>query len=389
MTEEPIIPNDLYIESFAGKLENYPWLAEQLFGNSVAHYLAILAVVALVYGVSKAITYFVEHYASKFAHRTKNALDDVILKTVHQSVTFILVLATMYLGIRTLNVPEIVHEYTAKAVFILFTLKIVKELENVFEFMIRNYLEPYARRQRGLVKTFVPPLLHFSRIILWVFAALLIASNLGYNINSLIAGLGVGGIAFALGAQQTLSNIFGSISLLVDQPFKIGDWIEVNDVSGTVLEIGLRSTKIETINMSIVSMPNETLAQATISNESRRNMFHVSHNLAFTYGTSLTKLRKVMKDIEAMLKRDKDIDRDTVRVRFLEFGDSSLQVNVFYYITDISTYSRIMEIKERINLKIKERAEKIGAEMAFPTQSLHLEYEHDKAKTRKRRKANK
>ena len=118
-------------------------------------------------------------------------------------------------------------------------------------------------------------------------------------------------------------------------------------------------------------------------------MFHVSHNLAFTYGTSLTKLRKVMKDIEAMLKRDKDIDRDTVRVRFLEFGDSSLQVNVFYYITDISTYSRIMEIKERINLKIKERAEKIGAEMAFPTQSLHLEYEHDKAKTRKRRKANK
>lgn len=375
------------------KLESVEWLSPManliIFNNSALHYMAIIVVVFLVWFAASLVTWIIEHHASKITEKTENDLDDVVIQAVHHSITFILVLGAIYLGIRTLNVPSQVDDFTFKAVFVLFTLKITKELEGFVEYIIAQYFEPLARKQKGVIKTFVPPLLRFSKFVLWAIALLLIVHNLGFNINSLLAGLGIGGLAFALGAQETLANLFGSVSLLMDETFKIGDYISGDGHEGTVEAVGIRSTKIKTLDNSIVSIPNKILASSSVENITERKQYKVQQDFGFVYDTSLLMLKELVNGIEQILRRDRDTNKDTIRVTFNEFGESGLMIRVFYHITDVSTYARIMEIKQRINLKIKERVEKIGADMAFPTQTLHLENANDLFKTTTRRKAHK
>jgi MscS family membrane protein len=369
------------IENLASALEHYPWLEPllqiELFENTLAHYVLVVTIVLAVYLVSKLITWFIEKHARRYAKRTENTLDDMVLSSIHRSITFMLVLAAFYFGVKSLSLPESVDLFTMRAVFILFTLKVAQELQHFAYFCVKAYLAPLARKQKGLTKTFLPPITRIIKIVIWSLAILLIVSNMGYDVSSLIAGLGIGGLALALAAEKTLSNVFGSFTLLADQPFKVGDWVSVENYEGTVIDVGMRSTRIETIDLSVVSIPNSTMASAVIENVSTRSMMNVSQVLNFPYETSLTQIRDLIKALERMLRRDPDVEKSSLRVRFTEFGDSALKIEVFYYITDTSSYDRMLEIRERINLKIKDTVEKIGVDLIYPTRSLRI---HD-AKT--------
>lgn len=383
------MPQNLTFERLAELLENSPWLAQEWFGNSIGHYLGVLIVVLLVSLISRAIAWAIESHVKKLTSKTQNQVDDMFLETIHRSITYILVLAAIYFGEQSLDMPESVDEITKQVVFILFTVKITHELDRFLAFVIRDFLDPLVRRQKGFIKTFMPAILRFSKFFIWGIAILLIISNLGYNIVSILAGLGIGGLAIALAAQETLGNVFGSIAILVDQPFKIGDWVNVEGYSGTIVEVGMRSTKIKSIDKTVVSIPNNKMAAAIIENVSKQDMKNVNQVLDFNYGTSMTKMRELLKALEQLLRRDKNTDKDTIRVNFLEFGDSSLRVTVFYYVKDTVTYKEFLDVRQRINLKIKEQVEKMGIEMAFPTQSLYLRNAESLRKTATRRKTNK
>ncbi len=383
------MPSNLTFERLAEFLEKNPWLALEWYGNSIGHYLAIAAVVLVVFVISRGIAWILESHVKKITSKTKNQVDDMFLETIHRSITFILVLAIVFFGEQSLEMPETIDNITRQAVFILFTLKITHELDRFLAFVIKDFLDPLVRRQKGFVKTFLPAILRFSKFFLWAIAILLIISNLGYNIVSILAGLGIGGLALALAAQETLSNIFGSIAILIDQPFKVGDWVEVEGYSGTIVEVGMRSTKIESIDKTLVSMPNNKMAAAIIENVSKQDMKNVTQVLDFDYGTSMTKMRELLKALEKLVRQDKNTDKDSLRINFLEFGDSALRVTVFYYVKDTVTYKEFLDVRQRINLKIKERVEKMGIEMAFPTQSLYLRDAKPLRKTASRRKINK
>lgn len=383
------MPQNLTFERLAELLENSPWLAQEWFGNSIGHYLGVLIVVLLVSLISRAIAWAIESHVKKLTSKTQNQVDDMFLETIHRSITYILVLAAIFFGEQSLDMPESVDEITKQVVFILFTVKITHELDRFLAFVIRDFLDPLVRRQKGFIKTFMPAILRFSKFFIWGIAILLIISNLGYNIVSILAGLGIGGLAIALAAQETLGNVFGSIAILVDQPFKIGDWVNVEGYSGTIVEVGMRSTKIKSIDKTVVSIPNNKMAAAIIENVSKQDMKNVNQVLDFNYGTSMTKMRELLKALEQLLRRDKNTDKDTIRVNFLEFGDSSLRVTVFYYVKDTVTYKEFLDVRQRINLKIKEQVEKMGIEMAFPTQSLYLRNAESLRKTATRRKTNK
>jgi MscS family membrane protein len=383
------MPESLQFEWLAEQLSLHPWLSTELFGNRIAHYLAIALGVTLIYLAARTSRYLIQNHAKKISEKTENKVDDVILNILYRSVSFVLVLMTLYFGIESLTLSPEVEFYVGRGIFILLTLKITKELTHFSEFVMNIYLKPYGQRQeKGLSKTLIPPLVRINKLVLWALAILLIISNLGYDINSLIAGLGIGGLALALAAQETLSNVFGSLSILADQPFRVGDWVEVEGRKGTVMEIGMRSTKIQTVNKSVVSIPNKTVAGAVVENVSRRDMMNVEQILGFRYDTSTETLRQLLKTLEQILRRDPDVDKETIRVRFINFGNSSLEIQMFYYITDKSSYARMLEIRERINLKIKEKTEKLGAEMAFPTQTLNLEHADNFFKTPRSKKTN-
>ena len=195
--------------------------------------------------------------------------------------------------------------------------------------------------------------------------------NLGYSISGLLAGLGIGGLALAMAAKDTLSNLFGSVTIFSDQPFQVGDWIKVNDHEGVVEAVGFRSTRIRTFYKTEVSIPNSVVANATIDNFSRMQRRRVSTTLGFTYETTPDQMEKVLAGIRNVLKKTKGVNQDFYMVSFTGFGASALEV-LLYYFTDTTVWTEYVEIRERVNLAIMRATEKAGVEFAFNSMSVYL-----------------
>ncbi|HEY1342437.1 MAG TPA: mechanosensitive ion channel family protein [Bryobacteraceae bacterium] len=223
--------------------------------------------------------------------------------------------------------------------------------------------------------TGVVSIVRFARragdILTILLGVLLALRYLGVNISTAIAGLGVGGIAVALAAQKTLENVIGGMSLVLDQAVRVGDFMKVGDTTGSVEQVGLRSTRLITNDRTIVSIPNGQIANASLENFSLRDKFWFHHTVGLAYGTTAAQLRDVLAAIAAMLNDDARIERNSARVRLLRFGASSLDVELFaYIITD--DYAPFLEIQEELLLRTMELVQGAGAQIALPSQRLYV-----------------
>jgi len=218
----------------------------------------------------------------------------------------------------------------------------------------------------------IPFLTKASKLIIIVLSLSIILQEWEYDINGFIAGLGLGGLAFALAAQQTLSNVFAGIVIITDKPFSIGDWILTPSVEGTVEDINFRSTKIRTFAQAVVTVPNATLANEPVTNWSRMGKRRITFNLGVTYSTPRNKLEKCLIEIKNMLQNHEGIHPETIYVNFDSFGESSL--NIFlYFFTNTTSWGEFIQIKEDINLKIITILENEGVSLAFPSTSVYFE----------------
>ncbi len=221
-------------------------------------------------------------------------------------------------------------------------------------------------------KILVPFLSRVLKFIIVVLALSVILQEWDYDINGLIAGLGLGGLAFALAAQQTLANLFGGIVIITDKPFSIGDWILTPNVEGIVEDINFRSTKIRTFTQAVVTVPNATLANDPVTNWSRMDKRRLTFTLGVSYSTPREKLEKCINDIREMLQNHPDIHQDTIFVNFDSYGDSSL--NIFlYFFTKTTVWKEFLQVKEDVNLKIMSILEDEGISVAFPSTSVYFE----------------
>lgn len=218
----------------------------------------------------------------------------------------------------------------------------------------------------------IPFISRILKFIIVVLAFSVILQEWEYDINGFIAGLGLGGLAFALAAQQTLSNVFGGIVIITDKPFSIGDWILTPSVEGTVEDINFRSTRIRTFAQAVVTVPNSTLANEPITNWTRMDKRRITFNLGITYSTPKEKLEKCVNDIRNMLHNHSEIHPETIFVNFDAFGDSSL--NIFlYFFTKTTVWEEFLQVKEDVNLKIMSILENEGVAVAFPSASIYFE----------------
>jgi MscS family membrane protein len=193
--------------------------------------------------------------------------------------------------------------------------------------------------------------------------------HFGVNTTAALAGLGVGGIAVALAAQKTLENVIGGVSLVFDQAVRVGDSLKVGDIQGTVEDMGLRSTRIRTLDRTVVSVPNGQIANLTLENFSSRDKFWLHPILALRYGTTSPQICTVLERIRSLLKESRHIEPDSVRVNFLRFGPSSLDVEVFAYVL-ARDWSQFLEIQEGLLLRIMESIESTGVQIALPLQTI-------------------
>ena len=211
-----------------------------------------------------------------------------------------------------------------------------------------------------------------TKYLIITICILSILKGFGINVDAIIASLGIGGAALAFASKDTIANFFGSLSIIADRSFAVGDMVQAGGVEGTVESVGLRSTRIRTYSQTLVAIPNSVLANESIENLTRRSMRRASMTLGLTYATNADQMSEILEDLRKLLKDDIDVDKYGIRVNFLSFGDSALEINLIFYIkkVDIIEYSNVLE---RINLNIMRAVAKRNLSFAFPSRSLYIE----------------
>jgi MscS family membrane protein len=237
---------------------------------------------------------------------------------------------------------------------------------------ILDHLEEIAHAKEMTVATFMPLIKKTLLVFAVIFGVLVIAQSLGWPVQSFIAGLGIGGLAFALAAQDTIANMFGSLVVVIDQPFKVGDTVKIGANTGTVEDIGLRSTKIRLLDKSLVVIPNKTVAAEAITNLTRFTGRRTEQVLGLTYATRPEQLEPLLADLRALLAAEPDIDPASAHVYFRDFAASSMDVWLVYVVRS-PDFAAYMRLRQRLNLAFLRAIEARGLALAFPTQTLHLD----------------
>jgi MscS family membrane protein len=196
-------------------------------------------------------------------------------------------------------------------------------------------------------------------------------AELGYPVASLVAGLGIGGLALALAAQKTVENLFGAFSIGADQPFREGDFVRIEDFVGTVEAIGLRSTRFRTLDRTLITIPNGKLADMRLESLTERDRMRLACTIGLVYGTTTSQMKTVLAGLERVLRAHPRIWPDAVVVRFKEFGDSSLNIEVMAWF-QTSVWSEFQLMRQDILLQFMDVVEKAGSSFAFPTRTVHL-----------------
>jgi len=245
------------------------------------------------------------------------------------------------------------------------TLRVV----DVFADVVENELR---ERNQASAVTLLPPARKTIKAFAFVLAGLAILDSFGFNVTAVLAGLGVGGIAVALAAQKTLENLFGGITLYADRPVRVGDFCRFGDKLGTVEEIGIRSTRVRTLDRTLVTVPNAEFSNLHLENYTSRDRIWYHPRIGLRYETTPDQIRWILVEIRRMLYAHPRVNPDPARIRFVGFGAYSLDLDIFDYVA-ATDYGEYLEIAEDLNLRIMDIVERAGSSFAFPSQTTYIE----------------
>ncbi|MCI1965028.1 MAG: mechanosensitive ion channel family protein [Oscillospiraceae bacterium] len=217
-----------------------------------------------------------------------------------------------------------------------------------------------------------PFLSKIVRFLVLCLALLIVAQEWDYSISGLLAGLGLGGLAFALAAQDMLSNLFGGMVIFLDRPFSIGDWIRTDDIEGTVEDLNFRSVKLRTFSQAVVTIPNSKLVDRPVINYSRMGKRKISFTVGLKYGTTERQIRTCADRIRAMLRANAEVDPETIIVTFSNIGASSLDL-MLYFFTKTTDWQKHLKVREGVYYGVLQILEEEKAEIAFPTRAIQVE----------------
>ena len=235
------------------------------------------------------------------------------------------------------------------------------------------FMQEWSERRQSPVDDQLAIIIRKSlKVLTGVLAVLFLVQNLGYSVSGLVASLGLGGLTVALAAKDTVSNFFGSIIIIVDSPFKVGDWIKTGNVEGVVEEIGFRSTKVRTFEKSLVSVPNFSIANQSVENYSLRDRRRICFSLAIEYRTSVEKIEVALNKVRELISENKNIHDDFFLVNLNRLADSALEIFVYCFAAT-SVWKEYLEIQEALYLDILRMLDMEGISVAFPSQSLYIE----------------
>ncbi len=339
-------------------------------GNTWQHYTIAALILIISYVLRRVVTTIVFGLIKRLSAKTESTLDDELATTLQKPVAAFIAVLGAVMAVKVLKLsPEADHArvYVQTVAFAIVGLW----LALVTLSTVVDHLQSVAKRRELGVAAFMPWIKKALIVLILVFGVLVAAQSLGADVKAFLAGLGIGGLAFALAAQDTLSNVFGSVVVAIDQPFRIGETVQIGAHTGTVEDIGLRSTKLRTPQRTLVIIPNKTVASEAINNFSRMPQRRIEQTIGLTYGSKPDQLEALVNDIRALLRGAPEIHQEFIAVNFLNFGASSLDIQIIYYAAD-PDLKKASDLRERVNLAVMRLVDQHGLSFAFPTQTIEL-----------------
>ena len=321
--------------------------------------------------VLKTLVQYIVHLLKIVTKKTNSKLDDRLLYAIDRPIGLIVASLFWFFSIIVLQYEGMALVILTATIQVILSISIIWLIYRLVD-IFAVYVESFTSSTESTLDDQLVPLVQKAlKIFVIVFGTLVMFQNLGVNVLSVLAGLGLGGLAFALAARDMCANLFGSIMILLDRPFNIGDWVVANNTEGTVEEIGFRSTRIRTFYNSLVTVPNSLLANSNIDNMGKREFRRIKAYIGVTYDTPPSSMESFLEGIKNIIKANPYTRKDYYHVVFNEYGNSCLQIMLYCFLKVPDWAAELVE-RQNIFLEIFRLADKLGIEFAFPTQSLHV-----------------
>lgn len=345
-----------------------PLLKTVFYQNTVQTWIIALGVTVVVFTALHLLKTFFHRRLAALARKTPTEIDDLAADLIRRVKLYFLLAVALYAGSQFLNLPVTLKAFLEKVVIIALLFQGVIWGSAVFDFWIARTRKQKGEDDKASLTTF-SALGFIGRIVLWSVALLLILDNLGINVTTLIAGLGVGGIAVALAMQNILVDLFASMSIVLDKPFVIDDFVVVDDLRGTITHIGLKTTRVRSLSGEEIVFGNSDLLKSRVRNYKRMAERRITFNIGVTYQTPAAKLEAIPGVIREIVEAQERARFD--RSHFKEYGDFALVFETVYYVTD-PDYVLYMDIQQAINMALFRKFEAEGIEFAYPTQTVFV-----------------
>ncbi len=348
-------------------LKDYPFLDYVFLGNEIRNYIISVIVFIFILIFLNIFKRIIIKKIKKFIERKESEIGYSLVLIVDSVKNSFYLFLSLVISLNFLEIKPIITKITTNLLLIWVIYYIVIITQILINYLLGKYLK---KEKDSSTQNAIDIFGKFIKTLLWLFASLLVLSNIGINVTSLMAGLGIGGVAIAFALQNILSDLFSSFSIYFDKPFTVGDFIIVGEHIGVVESIGIKSTRLKALQGEELIISNRELTSTRIQNFKKMEKRRIVFNFGVVYETSTMKLKKINGIVTDIINQESGSDLD--RCNFNSFGDFSLNFEVVYFVLS-GDYKEFMNIHERIILKIKEEFEKEKISMAFPTQTLYVD----------------
>ena len=361
------------------------FLSIEFLGNSLQDYTWFISSILIGLIFKKLIAKYLSNLLFKLIKRGNT---DVGTKKFDELLTqpigFFIMLIIIYLGSSHIQYPpewNLISEnkiglkmLISKGFSLVFIFSLLRILLRLIDFSGFILMKKAELTESKMDDQLIPFITEIGKILIYIFGGFIIMGKIfDVNIAALATGLGIGGVALAMASKESLENLLGSFTIFFDQPFTVGDIVIVGSITGKIEKVGFRSTRIRTFDKSLVTVPNKKMIDAELDNLGLRSVRRVKFNIGLTYETSSDQIKAIVKDIQEMIHKHEKTNNEG-RVRFQEFGASSLDIMVLYFV-DSPRWEDLIDVKEDVNYKIIEIVKKHKSEFAFPSRTIYLQKE--------------
>ncbi len=338
-----------------------------LLGNSIGSWILTIILIFASLFLAKLTYKIIGKILKKYTDKSNSKLDGLLVDMLREPLVFALAIIGIWYSIQTLHFNDKLENIISNTYYILIVFDSAWLVVRLLDAMIERYIVPFTQTTETKLDDQLLPIIRKSiKATVWILATLVALNNAGYDVSAILASLGIGGLAFALAAKDTVANLFGSLTIFLDEPFEIGDRIVVNGYDGYIEDVGLRSTRLRLLNGRIITMSNSSMTNSPVENITSEPSRKIILDLGLTYNTDEARMQQAM-DILQEIIINNDLVEDKVTTAFMSFGDFSLNIQLIYYIKKGSCF---YESQSSVNMEILKRFNEEKLDFAFPTQTI-------------------